>query len=61
MIMYLIRKREEKERRLAGSIEWNEDVLAKLNAAIHKVSDLEQEKAQHIAKSYAVVKRGDSR
>ncbi|WP_129728564.1 GTP-binding protein [Ectobacillus funiculus] len=56
MIMYLIRKREEKERRLAGSIEWNEDVLAKLNAAIHKVSDLEQEKAQHIAKSYAVVK-----
>lgn len=56
MIMYLIRKREEKERRLADSIEWNEDMLAKLNAAIHKVSDLEQEKAGIIAKSYEIVK-----
>ncbi len=56
MIMYLIRKREEKERRLAGSIEWNEEMLSKLNAAIHQVSDLEQEKAGIIARSYAVVK-----
>ncbi len=55
-ITHLLQKRVDMENELIESIHWNEEVVTKLNGAIHQLSDLEKEKIQVIKESYQTVK-----
>ncbi|MFX3623518.1 MAG: dynamin family protein [Ectobacillus sp.] len=56
IITYLLAKRVEMENGFIQSIQWNEDILVKLNGFINNLSALEKEKAQIIAQSYLTIK-----
>jgi Arc/MetJ-type ribon-helix-helix transcriptional regulator len=49
----LLEKRVHIENRLTSSINWGEEMLAKLNGAIHQLEDLEEEKKKSIQKFYS--------
>ena len=52
VIVFLIEKRVEIENGLRDKIQWNEELLAKLNGIHHQLSDMEEEKAQAIKMSF---------
>lgn len=56
MISYLLNKRIDKENRLVDSIQWNEEMAAKLNGAVHQIGDLEGEKGRSITMSFRSLK-----
>jgi tetratricopeptide (TPR) repeat protein len=49
----LLEKRVQVENSLTTSINWGEEMLAKLNGAIHQLEDLEDEKKKSIQKFYS--------
>lgn len=49
----LLEKRVQVENSLTSSINWGEEMLAKLNGAIHQLDDLEEEKKKSIRKFYS--------
>jgi tetratricopeptide (TPR) repeat protein len=49
----LLEKRVQVENSLTSSINWGEEMLAKLNGAIHQLEDLEDEKKKTIQKFYS--------
>jgi hypothetical protein len=49
----LLEKRVHIENSLTSSINWGEEMLAKLNGAIHQLEDLEEEKKKSIQKFYS--------
>jgi tetratricopeptide (TPR) repeat protein len=53
VITDLLEKRVEVENSLTSSINWGEEMLAKLNGAIHQLEDLEGEKKKSIQKFYS--------
>ncbi len=55
-ITYLLDKRVEMEKAMVDSINWNEDLLVKLNGFINNLTDFEEEKTQLITKSYRTMK-----
>ncbi|RFU62851.1 dynamin family protein [Peribacillus glennii] len=52
----MLEKRVEMENKLVDSINWNEDMVVKLNGAINQVNDLEKEKTRIIKNSYRQIK-----
>jgi len=56
LIVYLLNKRIEKENSLVDSIKWNEEMLSKLNGAIHQIGDKESEKVQVLSRGYQSIK-----
>ncbi len=54
-IKYLASKRIEKEKALVDSINWNEEMAAKLSGAVHQMGDLEAEKVRVMTKSYRAI------
>ncbi|MGD7008744.1 dynamin family protein [Metabacillus sp. 84] len=55
-ITNLLDTRLEHERSLEKSIVWNEDMVSKLNGAIHQLEDLEKEKTVEIRRYFHTVK-----
>ncbi|PIE96563.1 dynamin family protein [Bacillus fungorum] len=55
-ITYLLDKRVEKENNLVDAINWNEDMLVKLNGCINNLTVFEKEKIHLITKSYRTMK-----
>lgn len=55
-ISSLLEQRMERETSLSQSIEWHEDLLAKLKGAVNQLDDLEKEKASVIRKSFRLRK-----
>ncbi|PGK33648.1 GTP-binding protein [Bacillus anthracis] len=55
-ITYLLDKRVEKENNLVDDINWNEDMLVKLNGCINNLTVFEKEKIHLITKSYRTMK-----
>jgi GTP-binding protein EngB required for normal cell division len=51
-ITYLLEKRIEMENTLIESINWNEDMVLKLTAALHQLNDLQSENTENIQQSY---------
>ncbi|WP_338451147.1 dynamin family protein [Niallia oryzisoli] len=56
LIVYLLNKRIEKENSLVDSIKWNEEMVSKLNGAIHQIGDKEVEKVRSISRGYQSIK-----
>lgn len=56
LLTYLLEKRVEAENLLVESINWNENMVVKLNGLINNVSSLEQEKNTVILQSYKSIK-----
>ncbi|WP_243355260.1 tetratricopeptide repeat protein [Bacillus litorisediminis] len=56
VIEFLLEKRVEMEKALIDKIQWNEELLARLNGIHHQLSDMEEEKAQAITKSFRNIK-----
>jgi tetratricopeptide (TPR) repeat protein/predicted GTPase len=52
LINHLLDKRAEMENSLADSIKWNEEMVAKLGGAIHQLTDLKEEKARIIKRTF---------
>ncbi|RDE31537.1 GTP-binding protein [Parageobacillus thermoglucosidasius] len=52
LISHLLDKRAEMENSLAESIKWNEEMATKLSGAIHQVTDLKEEKARIITRTF---------
>lgn len=55
-ITYLLDKRVEMENNLVDSINWNEDMLVRLNGFINNLTAFEKEKIHFITKSYRTMK-----
>ncbi|MCT8137675.1 GTP-binding protein [Anaerobacillus sp. CMMVII] len=55
-LTYLIKRRVEIENEMTEVIQWKEDIVSKLNAAVHQLSDLEKEKVKVIQSSYHTIK-----
>lgn len=55
-ISSLLQNRIEAENQLIESIHWNEELVFKLNGALHQVSDLEVEKIKVIKRLYGQIK-----
>lgn len=55
-ITHLLDKRVEMEKNMVDSINWNEDMLVRLNGFIHNLTDFEDEKVQIITESYRTMK-----
>ncbi|WP_216829640.1 dynamin family protein [Alkalihalobacterium elongatum] len=55
-LTYLLRRRVEIENEMTEAILWKEDIVSKLNAAVHQLSDLEKEKMRMIQSSYRTIK-----
>lgn len=49
-------KRVEKENNLVDAINWNEDMLVKLNGSINNLTAFEREKIHFITQSYRSMK-----
>ena len=49
-------KRVERENNLVDSINWNEDMLVKLNACINNLTAFEKEKIHLITEAYRTMK-----
>jgi GTP-binding protein EngB required for normal cell division len=56
LLIYVVEKRIEAENSLIDSIQWNEDILVKLNGFINNVTSLETEKVNAITMSYRNIK-----
>ncbi|MFY4775708.1 dynamin family protein [Metabacillus sp. RGM 3146] len=56
-ISHLLNKRVEREQGLNHSITWNEEMVTKLNGAIHQLDDLEKDKMQAIQKHFRVLRK----
>lgn len=54
-ISYLFDKRVQKENSYVEAIQWNKDLVNKLNGSIHQVQDYEKEKAEDIRDSYHAI------
>jgi GTP-binding protein EngB required for normal cell division len=52
LISHLLDKRADMENSLADSIKWNEEMVTKLNGAIHQLTDLKEEKARIITRTF---------
>ncbi|GAB1779435.1 dynamin family protein [Priestia megaterium] len=61
MLKSLVEKRNQTENHLIESIKWNEDMLVRLNGFLHRVDDLEQEKASSIVSAYHGIKEDISK
>lgn len=55
-LTYLLKRRVETENEMTEVIQWKEDIVSKLNAAVHQLSDLEKEKMKIIQNSYQTIK-----
>ncbi|WNF37897.1 GTP-binding protein [Bacillaceae bacterium IKA-2] len=55
-LTYLLKRRVETENEMTEVIHWKEDIVSKLNAAVHQLSDLEKEKMKIIQQSYQMIK-----
>ncbi len=55
-ITYLLDKRVEMEKNHLESISWNEEMVSKLNGALHQLADIEEEKARSIQKAFRKIK-----
>lgn len=55
-ITYLLDKRIEMEKNHLESISWNEEMVSKLNGALHQLADIEEEKARSIQKAFRKIK-----
>jgi GTPase SAR1 family protein len=55
-ITMLLQKRIDVENQMIESVQWNEELVMKLNGAINQVSDLESQKAKAITRSYRSIK-----
>ncbi|MDE5414473.1 GTP-binding protein [Alkalihalobacterium chitinilyticum] len=55
-LTYLLKRRVETENEMTEAILWKEDMVSKLNAAVHQLSDLEKEKMKVIQSSYHTIK-----
>ncbi|XLP20303.1 dynamin family protein [Bacillus toyonensis] len=55
-ITYLLDKRVEKENNLVDAMNWNEDMLVKLNGSINNLTAFEREKIHIITQSYRTMK-----
>ncbi|MCZ2992203.1 hypothetical protein NYY86_29110, partial [Acinetobacter baumannii] len=55
-ITYLLDKRVEKENNMLDAINWNEDMLVKLNGSINNLTTFEREKIHFITQSYRSMK-----
>ncbi|WP_079505652.1 dynamin family protein [Mesobacillus jeotgali] len=55
-ITYLLDKRVEIENNHMESINWNEEMVSKLNGAINQLGDIEDEKSRSIQKSFRKIK-----
>lgn len=55
-IEFLIEKRVEMEKAIFDKINWNEELLAKLNGIHHQLSDMEEEKERVIKYSFSKIK-----
>lgn len=56
VIVYFFKNRVEKENEYKEQIIWNEDIVSKMNAAIHQLRDHEKEQADTIHNKYVYVK-----
>lgn len=56
MIRSLLKQREKIQRELTEAIEFDEDVLAKIQGAIHQLYDLEEEKTKVLTDAYRAFK-----
>ncbi|MBD7938252.1 MULTISPECIES: GTP-binding protein [Cytobacillus] len=56
-IKFLLDKRIEKENALIDDMNWHEEMLTKLNGAIHQLEDMEEEKVKNISHSYRDIKK----
>ncbi|WP_026679017.1 GTP-binding protein [Fictibacillus gelatini] len=56
VLTYLTEKRKEMENSLRESIQWNEEMVTKLNGAIHQLSDLEKDKILDINNRFLTIK-----
>ncbi|OIJ19451.1 hypothetical protein BKP45_13485 [Anaerobacillus alkalidiazotrophicus] len=55
-LTYLLKRRVETETQITEAIRWKEDVVSKVNAAVHQLSDLEKEKMDFMQRSYREIK-----
>lgn len=56
VIVYFLKNRVEKENEYKEEIAWNQDIVSKLNAAIHQLKDHEKDQADKIHNKYVYVK-----
>lgn len=56
MITNLLQRRIDVENQLVESVQWNEELVMKLNGALNQVNDLEQQKTHSIIKWYRSIK-----
>lgn len=56
-IEFLIDKKVEKENAIITKINWNEELVAKLNGIHHQLNDMEDEKARVIQDSFTYIKK----
>ena len=52
----LLQKRIDVENQMKESVQWNEELVMKLNGALHQLSDLETQKTKVITRSYRSLK-----
>ena len=55
-INMLLQKRIDVENQMIESVQWNEELVMKLNGALHQLSDLETQKTKAITRSYRSIK-----
>ncbi|MGO4889771.1 GTP-binding protein [Anaerobacillus sp. MEB173] len=55
-IAHLFEKRVEMENNMSVSINWNEELVSKLNGAVNQLKDIEKEKIKNIKHSYMMIK-----
>jgi hypothetical protein len=55
-LTYLLKKRVETENEITEVIDWKEDVVSKLYATAHQLSDLEKERIKIVQNSYQTLK-----
>ena len=56
VIVYFLKNRVEKENEYKEEIVWNQDIVSKMNAAIHQLKDHEKDRANTIHNKYVYVK-----
>jgi GTPase SAR1 family protein len=52
----LSQKRIDVENQMIEAVQWNEDLVMKLNGALHQLADLEAQKTKAITKSYRLIR-----
>lgn len=56
VIVYFLKNRVEKENQYKEEITWNQDIVSKMNAAIHQLKDHEKDQVDKIHTKYVYVK-----